>query len=205
MKKTLSVLLFLLFSKMAVAKDYGIQGTTYEITEKDFLQDIKERLLKAQKEGKLQKFQSDVKNRMVASIKRPKAIDGIAKATLPRDWLFDPSVFRTDDLRDQNGQVFYRAGTKVNPLDYVSLTKILIFIDGDDPAQISWALKLNKERKSKAKIILINGSIIELMREKKVRLYFDQGGKLTSKFGIKAVPATVEQEGKMLRVKEVPL
>jgi conjugal transfer pilus assembly protein TraW len=43
------------------------------------------------------------------------------------------------------------------------------------------------------------------MRTKKVRLYFDQGGGLTSKFNIKAVPAVVEQEGKMLKVREVAL
>ena len=43
------------------------------------------------------------------------------------------------------------------------------------------------------------------MRTRKVRLYFDQGGNLTNKFGIKAVPAVVEQEGKMLKVREVAL
>ena len=51
----------------------------------------------------------------------------------------------------------------------------------------------------------MRGRVIDLMRARKTRFYFDQGGNLTSKFGIKAVPATVEQEGKMLKVKEVVL
>ena len=206
MKKTLLALLLLLFSsKAVVAKDYGIQGSTYQITEKDFLKDIQEKLQAAQKDGKLAKFQNDMKTQMVASVNSPKEVGGITKAAGNREWLFDPSVSKPTDLADQTGKVFYRAGTKVNPLDYLSMTQALLFIDGDDETQVKWALKQHKQRKSKAKIILIRGKIIDLMRTRKVRLYFDQGGNLTNKFGIKAVPAVVEQEGKMLKVREVAL
>jgi conjugal transfer pilus assembly protein TraW len=205
MKKTLLALLLLLSSNTAVAKDYGIQGVTYEIREKDFLKDLQEKLQEAQKNGKLAKFQDDVKKQMVNSVNSPKAVEGITKATFAREWYFDPSVSRPTDLADQNGQVFYRAGTKVNPLDYMSLTKTLIFIDGDDEAQVRWALAQNKIKKSRTKIILVKGKVIDLMRQKKIKLYFDQQGTLTTKFGIKAVPATVAQEGKMLKVMEFPL
>jgi conjugal transfer pilus assembly protein TraW len=206
MKKTLLVLLLLLFSsKAVVAKDYGIHGTTYQISEKDFLKDISEKLQAAQKDGKLAKFQNDLKTQMVTSVNSPKGVDGITKASTNREWFFDPSISKPTDLADQTGKVFYRAGTKVNPLDYISMTQALIFIDGDDEIQVKWALKQYKQLKSKAKIILIRGKIIDLMRAKKVRFYFDQGGNLTSKFSIKAVPAVVEQEGKMLKVREVAL
>ncbi len=205
MLKTLLALLLLLSSNIAVAKDFGIQGVTYEIAEKDFLKELQEKLQEAQKSGKLAKFQDDVKKQMISSVNSPKAVEGITKATFAREWYFDPSVSKPTDLADQNGQVFYRAGTKVNPLDYMSFTKILIFIDGDDETQVRWALEQNKIKKSKTKIILVRGRVIDLMRQKKVRLYFDQQGTLTTKFGIKAVPATVAQEGKMLKVMEVPL
>lgn len=206
MRKILSVLLLLLFSsKAVVAKDYGIQGVTYEIREKDFLKELQEKLQEAQKNGKLAKFQDDVKKQMMGAVNSPKAVEGITKATFAREWYFDPSVSRSTDLADQNGQVFYRAGTKVNPLDYVSFTKTLIFIDGDDASQVKWAIAQNKIKKSKTKIILVKGRVIDLMRQNKIRLYFDQKGTLTTKFGIKAVPATVAQEGKMLKVMEVPL
>lgn len=206
MKKTLLALLLLLFSsKAVVAKDYQIQGATYQITEKDFLKDISEKLQAAQKDGKIAKFQNDLKTQMVTSVNSPKGVDEITKAATNREWLFDPSISKPTDLADQTGKVFYRAGTKVNPLDYISMTQALIFIDGTDETQVKWALKKYKQLKSKAKIILIRGRIIDLMRLKKVRLYFDQGGNLTSKFNIKAVPAVVEQEGKMLKVREVAL
>jgi conjugal transfer pilus assembly protein TraW len=205
MKKTLSALLFLLFSNAALAKDYGIAGSTYKISEKDFLKEVQEKLQEAQKSGKLSKFQSDMKQQMTAEVNSPKPVFGITKATIAREWFFDPSVSKPNDLRDQNGQIFYRANTKVNPLDYLTMTQALIFIDGDDETQIKWAQKQSKIRKSKAKIILTRGRIIDLMRAKKTRFYFDQGGNLTKKFGIKAVPAMVEQEGKMLKVREVLL
>lgn len=206
MKKTLLALLLLLFSsKVVAAKDYQIQGTTYQITEKDFLKDIQEKLQAAQKDGKLAKFQNDLKTQMATSVNSPKGVESITKASANREWFFDPSVSKPTDLADQTGKVFYRAGTKVNPLDYISMTQALIFIDGDDETQVKWALKQHKQLKSKAKIILIRGKIIDLMRLKKVRLYFDQGGNLTNKFSIKAVPAVVEQEGKMLKVREVAL
>ena len=206
MKKISLVLLLLLFSSTAVvAKDYGIVGTTYEIAEKDFLKEIQEKLQEAQKSGKLSKFQDDMKKQMVSSVNAPKEVQGITRATVAREWFFDPSISKPNDLADQNGKVFYKAGTKVNPLDYLPMTQTLIFIDGDDDAQVKWALKQNKIRKSKTKIILIRGRIIDLMRARKTRLYFDQGGNLTKKFEIKTVPATVEQEGKMLKVREVVL
>jgi conjugal transfer pilus assembly protein TraW len=205
MKKTSLVLLFLLFSKTAVATDLGIHGVTYQVKEKSLLEEIQENLQEAKKDGRLDKFQNGVKKQMLDQANNPAPVDGILKVTSSHEWLYDPSISWPDDLKDQNGKVFYRAGTKVNPLDKISLTRALLFIDGSDESQVKWALDQYNRRKSKAKIILVKGRIIDLMKKKKVRLYFDQTGFLVKKFSIKAVPASVEQEGKMLRVKEVAL
>lgn len=205
MKKTSLVLLFLLFSKTAVATDLGIHGVTYPIKEKNLLEEIQEKLQEAKKDGRLEKFQNGVKQQMFDHANNPNPVEGIGKANKNREWLYDPSVSWAEDLKDQNGKVFYRAGTKVNPLDKISLTKILLFIDGSDSEQVKWALDIYKTRKGRAKIILVKGKIIDLMKKNKVRLYFDQKGFLTTKFAIHAVPASVEQEGKMLRLREVAL
>lgn len=205
MKKTLLVLSFLLFSKSATATDLGIHGVTYQIKEKNLLEEIQEKLQEAKKDGRLDKFQNSVKNQMLDQANNPRPVAGIVKASSNRDWLFDPSVTWPDDLKDQNGRVFYRAGTKVNPLDKISLSKALLFIDGSDESQVKWAVADFRKRKGRAKIILVKGRIIDLMRKSKIRLYFDQEGFLTKKFSIHAVPASVEQEGKMLRVKEVAI
>ncbi len=209
MKKILLVLLFLLFSKGAsqnsLAKDFGIQGTTHEIREQNFLQEIQAKLKEAEKNGKIAKLQSEMKKQTILRANRPKEVRGITKAEESRNWVFDPSISLDHDLRDQNGQVFYKAYTKVNPLDKITLSKALIFIDGDDKEQVNFALQQNKKRTSHAKIILVRGGVIDLMRQTKVRFYFDQNGTLTTKFKILHTPAIVEQEGKILRVSEVAI
>ena len=53
-----------------------------------------------------------------------------------------------------------------------------------------------------AKIIFVKGSPIEAMTSRKRRFYFDQEGKLTSKFGIEHTPAVVRQTGRVMRVSE---
>ncbi len=207
MKKTLLALLFTVFSAISntYARDYGVVGTTYPIIEQDFLKEIQSKLKVMEKNGKLAKFQDDVKQQMVNSVNKPKAVANITETKFAKSWLFDPTVFLDNDLADQNGRVFYKAGTKVNPLDHLSLTRTLIFIDGDDEMQVKWALKQDEIKKGKTKIILVKGAIIDLMKQTKIRLYFDQSGTLTKKFSILHVPAKVEQEGKKLRVSEVLL
>ncbi len=209
MKHKLLVLLFLLFSitanQKSIAKDYGVVGTTYPIIEQDFLKEIMAKLKVMEQNGKLAKFQNGIKKQMIDSVNKPKPVAGISPTKFAKSWIFDPSVFLDHDLADQNGRVFYKAGTKVNPLDHISLTRTLIFIDGDDETQIKWALKQDKIRKGKTKIILVKGAIIDLMKQTKTRLYFDQNGTLTKKFSIEHTPAKIEQEGKKLRISEVLL
>ena len=101
------------------------------------------------------------------------------------------------------GRVIIAAGTRVNPLDTVPLRAPLVFLDGDDPAQLAWATR--RFASTKAKLILVAGAPLELMRARQRRFYFDQGGTLVKHFGIRAVPATVEQQGRALIITEQPV
>ena len=77
----------------------------------------------------------------------------------------------------------------------------LLFVDGDDAAQLTWALRQSPG----AKLILVNGAPLELMKARQRRFYFDQGGKLVARFGIGAVPARVRQHGRLLEISEIAL
>lgn len=94
-------------------------------------------------------------------------------------------------------------GTRVNPLDTVSLRHPLVFLDGDDKSQIDWALA--RFGGQAAKLILTAGAPLELMKVRQHRFWFDQGGTLIRHFGIHALPATVEQKGRVLVVTEQEL
>jgi conjugal transfer pilus assembly protein TraW len=91
----------------------------------------------------------------------------------------------------------------VNPLDHVSLRDELIFFDGRDRRQVSFAKQTMRKLKGAAKPIMVAGEPLNLMRDWKRRVFYDQGGALVRRLGIRQVPAVVTQDGKRLRVDEV--
>ena len=102
----------------------------------------------------------------------------------------------TKDLKDHQGTVFYQKGQRVNPLETRALTKPLLFIDGDESLHLTWAFLMLK-RHPLAKVILVKGASLQIMRELGIQVFFDQAGKITQKLGIRQVPAIVTQEGGM--------
>lgn len=60
-----------------------------------------------------------------------------------------------------------------------------------------------KSTDANAKIIMVKGAPLEAMTRYQRRFYFDQGGFLIGRFGIQAVPAVVEQNGRVMRVSEI--
>jgi len=198
---TLASLAALLPYSEAIAKDLGVRGQVWEIKETDLLVYIKGKAAEFEKSGKLAAWQDDAETRARSYVETPNPVTGITNATVERSRLFDPSITVRKDILDHQSRVITRAGTTVNPLDYLPLTTSMIFINGNDPAQVSWALNVE----TKNKIILTSGTVANLMRQHKRALYFDQKGLITDRFGITTVPATVIQEGRALRVREFPL
>lgn len=204
MKKILLVLL-LLYSNNVLSKDFGVVGQTYPITEKDLLDEIYQKLEEAKNNGKIEEIQQKIRQDMINSVHNPRPVANIGTTKQNNIRYFDPSITSSKDYADHQGNIFYKANTRINPLHYMNLSKVLIFIDGSQEDQIRWALKQKHNRKHKAKIILVRGKIIELMRKTKERFYFDQSGRLTKRFGIRYVPSIIEQSGDKLRIKEVKL
>ncbi|VAW82983.1 IncF plasmid conjugative transfer pilus assembly protein TraW [hydrothermal vent metagenome] len=192
-----------IFCNFLSAKDLGSSGRTYSISEQDFLQYIQQKLQQMKQNGKLEALQNKMKKRAIASIMQPVSVKGIITAVRSKTFYFDPSITVSHDIRDPQGRLIQAKGTRINPLDSISMNSILVFVKGDKPAQMTWALKLMKKSKLLVKIILVSGPVIDLMKKHKIRLYFDQKGKLTQRFGITQVPARVYQEGKKLRIDEV--
>ena len=183
----------------AEAKDFGMEGHTYQIIEEDFLEVIAGKIKKTNWDEVNKKIQTKTKE----YIERPTAVMGIVKAKESKESFYDPSYVLTQDIRDQNNQIIHKAGIEVNPLEFVPLSQALLFIDGDDDKQIKLALNLYKKKEEKLKIILVKGEPLKLQREQreqKIWIYFDQAGFLTQKLGIKEVPALVTQDGLRLKI-----
>jgi conjugal transfer pilus assembly protein TraW len=183
-----------------VGKDYGQVGTVFPVTESDMLRTIEARLNQLQSTGQIDAMNQKLRERTEAKVRRPTPVAGIERATEPRSWLYDPSMVIDHDIRDNKGNLIAPKGRRVNPLDFIVVRTPLVFINGDDPAQIAWALKRYDDH---AKLIMVAGAPLEAMTSYQRRFFFDQDGRLTGKFGIHAVPAVVVQEGHALRVNEI--
>lgn len=194
--------LFAAATPPAAAKDYGQVGTVFPIIEPDLLRVIEKKLMTMQAGGQIDAMNQRLRERTEAKVRRPDPVAGIEVATRARTWLYDPSIVIDHDIRDHKGNLVAPAGRRVNPLDFVAVTTPLVFIDGDDEAQVSWALRRFDD---KAKLILVRGAPLELMTRRQRRFYFDQAGTLTTKFGITHVPAVVVQAGQAMRVSETPV
>jgi conjugal transfer pilus assembly protein TraW len=184
----------------ALARDYGQQGAVWPIVEPDLLAQIHARLTRLEKTGETARLNEELKRRTIARVNRPEPVAGVGAASATRSWRFDPTITVERNIADDKGRVIIAAGTRVNPLDTVPLRAPLVFLDSDDPAQLAWATR--RFGPTRAKLILVRGAPLDLMKARQRRFYFDQGGSLVKHFGIRAVPATVEQQGRVLVVTE---
>lgn len=185
------------------AKDLGVYGSLYEIHEQDALEWITQKLHQLESSGELENQQNLMREKATSKILRPSAVKGLKKTTKPRTFMHDLTVELPNDIVDADGKPIFTKGTRINPLDFSVSSKALLFLDGDDVEQVKWALQEHSRRGDLVKLILINGPIIKLMEQTQIRFYFDQSGRLVSKFKIEQIPAVVEQKGNQLQISEV--
>ena len=202
-----TALLIAALQSHVMAKDFGVHGHAFEIQEPDLLKQMEHKLQRLEQEGKLAELNERMVQRTKAVLSHPQPVAGITKATQARTFTYDPSIVVPYDLKDHEGRIFHRAGTRINPLHTHSLSSSLVFLDGEDKAQVDWVEKTYLQIPQHPKIILTSGSPFQLMEQWKHQnyppVYFDQGGKLTSKLGIRHVPAVVVQEGLKLKISEI--
>jgi conjugal transfer pilus assembly protein TraW len=205
MVKKILLLALIGHSSAASAKNLGVFGATFPVAEKSLIQVIQEKLQKLQDNGTLAIAQELIQKRVKERLANPQAVAGITNTVTPRTFTYDPSIVLSEDLRDHQGKVFHKAGTRVNPLTIKPLTKSLLYIDGSNTAQLAW-VKRQLEIDPKAKVILVKGSPFKLMEDMQppvvIPVYFDQAGISVNKFGIRHVPARVIQKGELLEISE---
>lgn len=185
------------------AKDLGTYGAIYEIQEQDALEWITQKLEVLQASGALEQQQMKLKEKAKSAIMRPKPVHGLRHTSESRTFFQDLTVTVPHDILGLDGVLIHKAGSRINPLDGMSTSKALVFLDGEDKAQIEWALQEYANREGLAKLVLVNGPIIELMQAHDIPFFFDQAGRLIKKFNIEQVPAIVEQKGNRLMISEI--
>ncbi|KAB2832454.1 MAG: type-F conjugative transfer system protein TraW [Caedimonadaceae bacterium] len=203
-------LLLCLGSPIALhSKDFGVRGKIAPIEEQHPIFLIQSKLKSMEEHGELERHNRELQKKTKAAIEHPNPVEGITRATKTRVFYYDPTYIVPEDLKDHMGHLFYKKGTKINPLETISLSQELLFFDGDDNEQVAFAKEKLKEKskeilkESSVKLILVKGAPLVLSEELKIPVYFDQFGLLTKKLGIYHVPALVTQEGMRLRIEEI--
>ena len=183
------------------AKDLGVWGEVWPIEEPDLLTQVENLLQDLESSGELARMNEDARARALRRLESPPSVPGIAPATEPRNWLYDPAIVVQEDVLGPGGSVIAPAGTRIEPLSHRPMTQTLLFIDGTRPVEVEWALA----QVAPAKIILLAGRPFDLARAHARAFYFDQDGALAAKFGLEATPARIRQQGLKLRIEEVVL
>lgn len=201
----------LLFQPHAGAKDLGRIGATFPIGEIDMLVWIKQRLKGFEQSGKLASMQQEFAQRVAESVETPPPLT-LTTTTTPSSFFVDPSLTLARDLSYAKGQIFAKAGIRINPFDtntwpeqsrppnQFEYSHVLIFFDARDEQQIAFAQTF--ESTKPIKWVLTGGSPNAVAERLNSRIYFDQQGDLSKKMHIKAVPSLVEQSGINWKVTE---
>lgn len=186
------------------AEDLGSYGHQWNIEEEDGVQQMIDKLKKMKEDGTLDKIQKQYQQDFIDRMNNPTPIAGISKATKARTYTVDPSITVQEPIRNEEGAVMVAPGTRINPLDFTKWSKSVVLIDARDEDQVDFVRQRLIDHPND-KIILVGGSFIKLMKELKVRVYYDLGGAFTKRFNLTKVPAVVSQAGKVLHVQELVL
>ena len=171
----------------------------------DLLEQIESQLLEMQRSGELARLETQARERARQKLEKPDPVPGIAPATRERTRLFDPAIVVERDIRTPEGVLIAAAGTRIDPLARMTLARDLLFVDGRRNLEIAWALAREIETGRPAKIVLLAGRPLDLMRRHRRAFFFDTGGRLAARFGLRFTPASVEQAGALLRISEFPV
>jgi len=208
MKRFNLVLLSCFCATSLYAKDLGNFGQTYAISEMNMIDLIQQTLKQKQQNGELKKLEEQFKNNVKKEVLTPMPVD-LVTTTKPQLLEYTPTYTVDHDIRDAQGKMLYKQGTTINPLDLntypkkirqyytpISYSKDLIFFDGRDKRQLNFikALLVDLNKKNKQyKLIMTGGNIADVSKYLDSRVYFDQGGKLSTQMNVQHVPTMVYQ------------
>ena len=173
-------------------QDLGILGKVYPIAERDMEEFLKEKAALIDSESYKSQLAAQAQRSYCPDFRIPNADQKVVRH-------IDPSIRVTQDIKDHQGKTLVPKGTLVNPLDSMLLMKTYLVINGKDKEQVDFARKC----KDPKVILLTQGNPFQIGKELKRNVYIATMPVL-QRFEIGHVPAIIQQEGKFIRVEEIP-
>ena len=200
--KLKALLIFSVIFASIFAEDLGVVAKTYPIAEPDMIAWIKSKATTMMQNGEWQNLQTQTINNVKTKLNNPTPVAGILDATITKTWYYKPMIELKQPLTDTKGHLIAKKGM-YNALKYKPFDTQLLFINGNNPKQVEWAINKNINDGVKTKIILTQGSFMNLDKKHKVWFFYDQQGRYTQKLKIEHVPAMVIQDGEELKITEI--
>lgn len=198
MRRVVFMVIVATFPALASARVMGTAGATYPIAEKDALTEIEEKARKVDWQGEFARAKSQADRFRPDDLKRlPRAAKHAVRAV-------DMTYTLEDDIPDPRnpGRSLYPRGFRFNPLDYLSLPGVIVFLDASDRRQVDWLRASPFAADEMATIVLTGGDIGNVENIAK-RPVFYADGKLIERLDIRAVPSVARQNGRMIEVEEI--
>lgn len=204
-KSFLVFLLFLVLSDAGFVTSFAVDdgkvlvlGKTYEIVERDALEEIIEKATFAKEEIK-RLFLDNFKRTVEKKFK----LDGLGleKASKNNTYKVVPKLTLDVDLVDHEGRIIYPRGFTYNPLKYVKLPFKLYFIDFTSEKEVSFLKSELKNNREGVIIFMTKGDLRSLPNLGYV--VYPARKRFVDFFKIKRTPSLVYQEKDYFVVKEV--
>lgn len=192
------LVLMAFLTQLSFAKTF-VQGSVWPVKERNMANLLQEKaaMLNAKE------IQDQWQKRARQYYDKPGTV-ALPRAMKSRHHDYAPIAHAYQDIKDNEGQLIVQAGTSINVLKQLPFYRPqLYFFNADDREQMIYAKHIKVT--SNTKLILVAGSVVDAQKTLNEKVYFDQGGKLSSTFGIEQVPAHVYRQGDVLRIDEIKI
>lgn len=179
---------------------FPIAGTTYPVEEKSIIKELEERAQKYDWDG--------AKKRAVADTWKNQYMVNLPPAQEHKEWLIDPTIRVTQDVKDKQGRVIASAGELINPLSRFPQNLTMIIFDPMNPGQLDWAEKQYRQRLGSGQVMPMFTRIkqengwehLNDLREKFNGKVFKVNEQIITRFQIKNTPALISTEKEKFRI-----
>lgn len=195
----ITVIMVLGMNVEVLSKDLGKYGATYPVIEQDAIAQLKKAIAKFDWE----KFKRKQKEKIRRF--KPKDLVDLPEAGENRVFRVDMTYTLKEDIIGKDGQVIYPKGYQYNPMEYVFMRRIIVFINGRDEKQIQWYRQSPYPADMRTMLLITDGSYLDVRKKLHTLSVYYASREIIERMGIKALPSVAVQKGTQLEVREYAL
>ena len=135
------------------------------------------------------------------------SVSAIRKLYRQEDKVFEVDMTGSikEDIVGRDGVVIYPKGYKYNPMEYVFMRRILVFINGKDEKQIQWYKLSPYPADMRTMLLITDGSYLSVRKKLGTPSVYYANREIIDRMGIKALPSVAVQKGTELEVRQYAL